>query len=401
MDESIGASLPDRQYRINEEIRRIFNHGAREDLEIGGHPDFDHLAESRSHEYGYVVSLFMDVAGSTKLGITYPPDIVFNIKNNIIRCAIETIQAFGGHVHRIMGDAVLAFFRNENTEIADSCINSLNCGTYLIKFVEELVIPELQRKGVNEDVGIRVGMDYGPSEQVLWGMYGYRNVSEITATSYYVDIAAKLQHSAPKNKIMIGQSFKEHLDLHDDLIYIKTEGSDKIPDKYVTPNYKRPDDSKMNYKKFVLNSDKYYELLPSPSEEEGNLKIQATPKKENTAVEAQHFYSCARAFKKDPNGLSRLGAEFKATFRLPAMSGPYRVKFRVENHGEDAALDDPDNFGNHEVFEDAKIRNDGTYFCSHWEHTSYVGLHYMIVSVWDKEEKNKIIGEKKFGVYVT
>ncbi|WP_411544538.1 hypothetical protein ACLAJG_10620 [Klebsiella pneumoniae] len=62
------------------------------------------------------------------------------------------------------------------------------------------VIPKLNDLGVDENLGIRIGIDYGANDQVVWGMYGYQEkLEEVTATSFFVHVAAKLQQKAPKN----------------------------------------------------------------------------------------------------------------------------------------------------------------------------------------------------------
>ncbi|MGS4633918.1 hypothetical protein [Enterobacter roggenkampii] len=130
-----------------------------------------------------------------------PYETVFNIKNTIIKYAIEIIQAFDGHVHRIMGDAVMAFFRTKEHEASESlmmknAVDSINCATYLIEFMEKVITPIIEEQGADEPVGIRVGVDYGNNDDVIWGNYGAFGAFEVTATSYNVDVAAKLQHAS-------------------------------------------------------------------------------------------------------------------------------------------------------------------------------------------------------------
>jgi len=102
---------------VKTELRKVFCKKSEVNEAIGCHPDFDDLRENDELRNGYAVTMFFDIAGSTKLGKTYSPEMVFNIKNTIIRYIIEIIQAFDGHVHRIMGDAVMAFFRSEAKSI--------------------------------------------------------------------------------------------------------------------------------------------------------------------------------------------------------------------------------------------------------------------------------------------
>ncbi|QXE07155.1 hypothetical protein BJG93_34930 [Paraburkholderia sprentiae WSM5005] len=54
--------------------------------------------------------MFIDVKESTRLGLRYPLDVVQHIKHSILRAASETVRAMDGHVHRFMGDALMAFF---------------------------------------------------------------------------------------------------------------------------------------------------------------------------------------------------------------------------------------------------------------------------------------------------
>ena len=52
----------------------------------------------------------MDMEGSTRLNLLHSPSEVARIKNAFSRMAMEVVKAFDGHVHRIMGDAVMAYF---------------------------------------------------------------------------------------------------------------------------------------------------------------------------------------------------------------------------------------------------------------------------------------------------
>lgn len=134
---------------VKTELRNVFCKKAEVNEAIGCHPDFDKLRVNDELRNGYAVTMFFDIAGSTKLGKTYPPEMVFNIKNTIIKYVIEIIQAFDGHVHRIMGDAVMAFFRSEEKSIAgkkiDSAIDAINAGVYILEFMEQVIRPELGR----------------------------------------------------------------------------------------------------------------------------------------------------------------------------------------------------------------------------------------------------------------
>ena len=167
--ESIQASvsrsqqLQQENFNIIPKIRGLFGKTGAVESAIGGHPHFNYLAESGGQQYGYTVSLFMDIKGSTRLGIIYSPEDVFYIKNAIIRCAIETIKllmvTFTGSWGRRS-----RFFRSNGSSPRNSAIDAINCGTYLVEFMKEVVLPHLQENNLDEDIGIRVGIDYGDNK---------------------------------------------------------------------------------------------------------------------------------------------------------------------------------------------------------------------------------------------
>lgn len=389
------------ELNIREKIRAQFGKTSKIQNKIGGHPDFDHLKDISTNtskvQNGFAVSLFVDIQGSTKLGVTYSPDMVFMIKNTIIKCIIETIQAFDGHVHRIMGDAVLAFFRTKRSA-RESAIDALNCGTLIVEFMRSIVSPHLSEQGVEKDVGIRIGIDYGETKSVIWGMYGYPGSSEITATSFYVDIAAKLQQKAPRNRILFGKSLKELLDLPEDVWcckLIKNENS-KYYEPYVTPNYTDANGMKINYNQYVLNHKEYLSMLPiEENSTDSGIEIIAVLKEKGKPSE-NYYKPCSRIIS------PFLGIEFKAKIEIPINIKDFKVKFRVRNTGSEASKQK--NYGNHETVYESSDNSviklsSGYYRCNHWENTSYLGLHFMYVSVLNNNDEI-IIPEKRFSVYV-
>lgn len=391
--ESARVDADSQHYGIKEIVRHNFGKHGPLMPSFGCHPDFDDMVEGELRN-GYSVTMFMDIIGSTKLGVIFPPETVFRIKNDIIRCAIETVNSFDGHVHRIMGDAVMAFFRSNKclseNRIADSAVDALNCSTFLIEMFKDVVIPKLNELGVDENLGIRIGIDYGSNEQVVWGKYGYMESQEVTATSFFVDVAAKLQQKAPKNSIMIGDSLVELLGLDENQLSIKTvtKNNETLPIKYITPNYKDASGKSIDYKQYVLKNEKYYKLLPTDNDEH-ELKIKASLKRDKNEPSENEYPPCSRTIKKG------MGISFKGYYYTNQYYANPKFKFRVVNTGLEAA--GAESNGNHEEFEDAKY-SDNRYFSRHWEDTSYKGLHHMYVSFWDGDML--IANEKCFSVFV-
>lgn len=393
-----SSQLPqEHNFGIQESIRKAFGKKGKKESKIGGHPHFDYLADTKTLKKGFNVSLFIDIEGSTKLGVVYSAETVFLIKNAIIRAAIETIQAFDGHVHRIMGDAVLAFFRSDK-KARNAAIDAINCGTYIVQVMNEIVKPYFEEQGIEDDVGIRIGIDYGEKENVIWGMYGYSGASEVTATSFYVDIAAKLQQKAPKNRVLLGQAIKGLLDLPEDILeirYIESKG-ERVKKEFVEPNYLDANGNLINYKQYVLNHEKYIALLPSPATENllEKIIITACLKENKKAPTKFTYYPCAEVIRKS------LGIDFKVNFTLPQqeLNTEIFVKFRVKNTGNEAK-EAAENSGNHETLVLAQTSDGCSFKANQWEDTSYLGLHFMYISVLDKN-KELLLREECFGIYI-
>lgn len=370
---------PKISYNFENQIRELFNKPPvdHEKREIGCHPDFRRLENNDTKlARGYSVTLFMDIIGSTKLGVMYSPEEVFFIKNSVIKCAIETINAFDGHVHRIMGDAVMAFFRsNDVKNHMDSAIDAINCATYLIQMIKEHVQPNLANTlGDDENIGIRIGIDYGDDHQVIWGHYGDGLINEVTATSFFVDVAAKLQQKAPKNSLMIGESIKNLLGLDEEHYSIKESRGER--ERYLTPNYIDRTGNKINYKQFIFNTDKYFKRLPGNGKKT-RLQIDVKVRNEKHAINGIKYVKCSTSVQKEKHLF------FRVSFAPNGFENYGEMKFRfdVYNTGDEAREANKENLDNHTTTIVAAYENHrGVYTGNHFEHTAYKGLHKVVVS---------------------
>lgn len=380
---------------VKREIRRIFCKTGDVKETIGCHPDFIHLKNSQKLENGYAVTMFFDIAGSTKMGKTYPPDKVFNFKNTVIRYVIEIIQAFDGHVHRIMGDAVMAFFRsNENAKLSreiDSAIDAINAGIYILEFMEQVVRPELGDAGAEHPIGVRVGIDYAKENDIIWGNYGASGAFEVTATSYNVDVAAKLQQAAETDSIMIGDNLKALLGLGDEYLsvpfkYHKDESGNKFRRDYpyVKPNY-RIRGEQINYKQYSIDNEKYFKFLPYGLKS-SNIVVSLTASLEGSVT--THHCPCSVSLEK---GMS---LTFGVTYPSSSQNR-LKLKSVKKNTGPDARA---------HAATSPKIRfhemqyYDGAWHASVGESTSYHGLHHMMLTVIDENDTE--IDETVFSIYI-
>jgi adenylate cyclase len=393
-------------YSFQNVIRPLYNKGEPKAPDIGDHPDFRYLKGTRNQVHCAITTLFMDLEGSTRLNLIYPLEQVQQIKNSFIRAAIEIINAFDGHVHRIMGDAVMAFFGGTDTLPEQASIDAINCSAVLQMFAEQTVRPFLQSEGLDDPFGIRIGIDYGSAEKVLWSSYGYPGMDEVTATSFHVDVASKLQHSAGRNQIMIGQSLKEFLDFPDDLLNVKRsqQNGENVFRIYLEPNHTDKDGIPINYRQFLLKWEEYllfspftqqkqeYPLLVSADEPKAlqvNVEIYTADKSECEC----NYLPCSTQIKKEK------WLKFMPLLSFIPML-PYTVKFTVENHGVEARTDNESSekpHGNHEKTYRINTQQEHRRLV-HWEHTLYRGLHYMIIEVKTHEG---LTHRTRQGVYVS
>lgn len=352
---------------------------------IGTHPDFIDLKSPETRNQ-YIVSLFLDISGSTKLGLKFSLDQVLMFKKAILESAIEIFQTFDAHIHRLQGDAIFAFFGHKNMKKSDAIINALNAGsimqlynqTTLTNFFEDNNLPPLK---------IRIGIDIGDDDQVLWSSFGIKNTCEITTTSIHTDLAAKLQSKAPLNSILIGENIYKFLDIPDHLLKVKevTSAGIKKEVKYII------EDSALNkrYQMRIFNWKKYLDdIIFLPKILEHSYKYSAPTDftvrcyySLDDISNKQEYFAASFSLHKNIN----LNFEFN-NINIPE---PYHIKWFVKNFGEDANNDNA-----LEKFEMTDIEDQ--HICP--QATAYNGYHFMICQITDVN--GKIIGKEKFAIYV-
>jgi len=385
------------QYSVQNLIRPLFGKGPAQASAIGDHPDFVHLKRTKIQEKNPIVTLFMDIESSTRLGILYPPEDVHRIKNAFICIAIEMVKSFDGHVHRIMGDSVMAFFGGRNSKTENTVTDSLNCASMIHFFVDKIIIPQLDSEGYKDSFGIRIGVDYGSKENVLWASYGYPGIEEVTATSFYVDSASKLQHSAGRNQVMLGQSLMQHIDFPDVFLETKTfmQDGDSRPEYYIQPNHTDRDGNPINYVQKIFLWEDY--LNYTPLGQSANSGLTNTFNSDVIKMQAELFTKIYG---------SRLNNYGSCTSFLPKMHGikftaqvnlnkyyPLDVTFTVENHGKQAS---EQNQLTHSTQQRINTPQEALEIVN-WESTAYRGLHFLNVEV---KTSVGIKYKTSYGVYI-
>lgn len=395
------------EYAIQRPIREWFGKAEVNTGKIGAHPDFEYLVGTNETQRHHITTVFIDIKNSTRLSLRYDLMQVREIKNAILRAASETVRAFDGHVHRFMGDALMAYFGGVKQDRESGCMAAINCAAMLRLLMDESIGPGLQRQGIDPtDIGFRVGIDYGGDDQVLWSSYGYTDVSEVTATSFFVDAAAKLQSMASKDGSMLGGNLVKFLDLPDALIEHKTEMRDgkPIPVPYLRPNYTLPNGDSHDYEIHELKFKEFVRLLPIPLDMRQSLVsgAKAFPGITFSAYSQdthlyQEYRSLSRCVSKGTAVLFQILIDAHA---LDGLRLPLRGEWIRKNHGREAmdAGMSQDERGTFDIRPNTVNRGREPTKYSWTRHAEYRGIHTMEVKIYDTQ--NILLFSDIIGVHI-
>ncbi len=372
---------------IQRDIRPYFGKQDVNRSTIGTPPDFVMLSESDGRMIKhYACTLFFDIKGSTRLSLLYELEDVVAIKNTVIKTCIEVIRSLDGHVHRLMGDAVMAFFGSKHTCEEDAIADALNCCVTLKAVIENGIKPWLEDEIGIDDLGFRIGCDFGKNEDVIWTNYGFNSVGEVTATGLSVDMASKLQNLSKKNHVMLGQGLIEQIDWPDELSKIKE--SNEGPQTHVKPNITRRDGTRLDYKMRLLNYDKFLMFSALPIHYRKNISGRVTSQKEMSFFcsldpnGSEIYHSASKFLEKNTDLFFFLKAPSKRD-----ISYPLKVKLTKVNHGKEAReAKEEGRYPQNECslnFENANRVGSDYFFFVRKEGTLYKGLHTMECTVHD------------------
>lgn len=386
------ANIDAEEYAIQRPIRDWFGKDGINTGRIGAHPDFEYLDGTDNIKNHHITTVFIDIKNSTQLSLCYELNIVREIKNTILRAASETVRAFDGHVHRFMGDALMAYFGGVNQDRESACMAAISCSAMLRVLMDVSIGPGLQRQDIDpNDIGFRVGIDYGNDDEVIWSSYGYTDVSEVTATSFFVDAAAKLQSMASKDSAMLGDNLVRHLDLPDTFIGLKTvkEDGKAVEVPFLHPNYRLKNGENNNYLIHELKFEEFARLLPIPLEmrqvlvEGGKarqgIRFQAYTQSANDYIE---YKSLSRCVDKGTEVFFQIFIEAHA---LDGLRLPLRGKWIRRNYGREASNNQMtvDEHGDFNVLPNQFKRGREPMKYNWIRSAEYRGVHTMEVKIQD------------------
>jgi adenylate cyclase len=146
-----------------------------------------HSGPSHIGEERYLVSMFVDMRGSTRLAENRLPfDTVF-VVNRFLGAVSKAVIECGGQPNQFLGDGQLALFglvANRRT----ACRQALQAAGRIAAHVEEL--NQFLKNDLREPIRFGIGIHSG---EVIVGDIGYRDHMVFTALGDAVNVAARLQ----------------------------------------------------------------------------------------------------------------------------------------------------------------------------------------------------------------
>jgi len=135
----------------------------------------------------YLVSLFVDMRGSTRLAEKMLPfDTVF-VVNRFLAAVAQAVIESGGRPNQFVGDGMLALF-GLATNAQTACRQALKAAALIASNVDE--VNQFLSHDLREPIGFGIGIHGG---EVIVGDIGYRDHMVFTALGDPVNVAARLQ----------------------------------------------------------------------------------------------------------------------------------------------------------------------------------------------------------------
>jgi adenylate cyclase len=258
---------------------------------LGLHPDFGHLKATDNTEEHYIISCFVDIAGSTNMFKKFSKETVFLITNTLVKANIHTVLIHGGYVQRIQGDGLFVYFGGKNISKETAIKNALLALSTYSYFVQNDLKDYLLSQGV-ENISIRSGIDIGEAEDVLWGSCGIENISEVTTCSLHTSLASKMQSSANNFGIVAGDNVKNLVTKSEEYFSVVSKRTGEEKDRYI---FRNPEEG-FNYTQYDFNWEKFLKEQPNVTFDQ-NGKLNFRLPVSNTILNPAHLKPIAELSK--------------------------------------------------------------------------------------------------------
>jgi class 3 adenylate cyclase/tetratricopeptide (TPR) repeat protein len=153
-----------------------------------------------------VTILFADTVASTAMSQHLDPEDVLEIMDGALKAYTEVVNVMGGTVARLMGDGLLAFF-GAPIGREDDAVRAVRCGLDIVRAAQTYA-REVEARWNVASFNVRVGINTG---LVALGEVGGAAGSEYTAMGDAINLASRLESSAPPGGVMISHDTYIHV----------------------------------------------------------------------------------------------------------------------------------------------------------------------------------------------
>ena len=149
---------------------------------------------------------FSDIKEFTSLSDRLDPDLLAEIINEYLSEMTEIALKFGGTIDKFIGDAILIFFGDPETEgTAVDAEKCLNMAIAMRKRVGELDAVWKKEKGISEGLQVRMGISTG---YCTVGNFGSVQRVDYTVLGSPVNLAARLEAACVPQEILVSPETK-------------------------------------------------------------------------------------------------------------------------------------------------------------------------------------------------
>lgn len=143
-----------------------------------------------------VVVLYVDIAGSTSMGMLLPADKLAIVIKIFVQEMSYLVSGYHGYVLKYAGDSVIAYFP-ATTNLAEVCANAVNCARSMLSIIEHALNPVLEEGGYPQ-LKVKIGIDVGENQIVRLG-------GNVDILGYTMSIVGKIIELAEPGQIIIGK----------------------------------------------------------------------------------------------------------------------------------------------------------------------------------------------------
>lgn len=187
--EKLGVSMGHRKRLI-----KAISHAFSNSLQAPTAPAESGSAPTATAERRHLTVFMCDLVGSTSLSTRLDPEDLRRILLEFQRSCADAIRRYEGHIARLMGDGVLAYF-GFPTAHEDDAERAVKSALQIVESIPALIVPIAERLQVR--IGIASGL------VVVGDLIGEGPAREFALVGDTPNLAARLQALAEPNQILV------------------------------------------------------------------------------------------------------------------------------------------------------------------------------------------------------